>query len=190
MKSKKYKRLGFILVVIGIIFAAISLFTEFNFLKELEMQWSVAIIFMVGISFEVAFFTGNRRYGGLLIAGGIICISSFVLFFEQATNYEYSQYVWPFYVLAVSIGFFQQYIFSSKNRGTLFVAQILFAVFVVGLIFSIVDYMNYTLTWSLLLGVVSIFTGLFIWFFKPHRKNVNWQYVDRVLTLRRRNGKK
>jgi undecaprenyl pyrophosphate phosphatase UppP len=117
MKKSNYF-VGLLLIAVG--FIVIILKALFNF-KVLELStddfW-VLIVLLMGLSFEFAFFLAGK-YPGLLVPGGIITTIALLFMFEVATDWSFTEYTWPIYILSVAIGLFQMYLFSRREKGLL-----------------------------------------------------------------------
>lgn len=143
--------IGLLLIAVG----AIVLILRGVFgIKLFEFDTSdfwVFIVLLVGIAFELGFFlTGSKS--GLLVPGGIITTIGLLFMFEVATDWNFAEYTWPVYILAVAIGLLQMYLFSRRKPKGLLISGLI--VGGVGAFFMVC---------TLFSGITSIFsTGLFI----------------------------
>ena len=152
-------------ITVGIIFVAIGLlgvlghFFNFSFL-HLWNLWPWAVL-IPGLCFEVGYFTSGRA-PGVLVPGGILTTIGLLFFFEVFTNWHFSAYTWPVYILAPAVGLFQLYLFSKpRNSGLLIpvgiltlVAGISFASMVFGNIWNLI--FSNSLVWPILLVIIGL----------------------------------
>lgn len=163
MKGKYW---GGILIILGILglldgLLNLNLLTMGNF-------WP-AIILGIGLIFEYGYFT-DRRNPGLLVPGGIMTVLGILFFFETFTNWSYSEYTWPVYILSVAFGLFQLYMASGRPAGLLIPVSILSGI---SLIFILIMIYNgffsqygFQLFWGILLiaaGILILIRSSFKW---------------------------
>lgn len=158
---------GFIFILIGV-FWLLDNILNLNIMKSTSIY--PVLIFITGLGFEIGYFT-NRRHPGLLVPGGILCTIGLLLFYEIYTNWTYSGYTWPVYILAVAFGLFQLYIHSNKNRGLLIWVLILTCVSL--LLFGIMILKKYfpQIGFEVFWGALFIFVGLIIIIASIGKKN-------------------
>jgi hypothetical protein len=153
MKSKNYLW-GILLIAIGVILLIdrtlnIGIFQAVNL-------WPIFVL-VPGLIFEFSYFV-SRRNPGLLVPGGILTTIGLLFFFETYTNWNFSQYTWPIYPLAVSIGLFQLYLFDGKQSGLLIPVFILSAVSVISYVLIVSSVFDFTLIFA----VFAILAGFYI----------------------------
>lgn len=128
--------------------------------------WPLFVL-VPGLVFEFSYFS-TRRNPGVLVPGGILTTIGILFFFETYTNWMFSEYTWPIYILSVAIGLFQLYLFSGRNRGLLVPVTILTTVAAISLLSilfgSVISWLNY----SLIGPILFILLGLFILFRKKN----------------------
>jgi hypothetical protein len=106
---------GLILIALGVMFILQNVFGYNMF--SMEKLWPIFVL-IPGLSFEFGYFT-TRRNPGVLVPGGILTTIGGLFFFETYTNWMFSEYTWPIYILAVAVGLFQLYLFGGRKKGLL-----------------------------------------------------------------------
>ncbi len=161
--NKNNGTIGIIFVLVGVV-GVLGHFFDFAFLQPWNL-WPLAVL-IPGICFEVGYFS-SRRAPGVLVPGGILITIGLLFFFEVFTNWHFSAYTWPVYILAPAIGLFQLYLFSKPhNPGLLIpvailslVAGISFVSMFVGNVWNLI--FNNSLIWPiglLIIGLIILFT--------------------------------
>lgn len=154
---------GIILVIMGLALLILKGFFGFKFLNfEPHDSW-VFIVLLVGISFEFAFFITGRN-PGLLVPGGIITTNGLLFLFEVTTDWSFSEYTWPIYILSVAIGLFQLYLFGGKERGLLIASGIVGLVAGVMMAFCMLGAISDIISIGTLIPVALIVGGAVIFF--------------------------
>lgn len=156
--NKNNMTVGIVFIIIGLLGFA-GHFFNFSFLHAWNL-WPLAVL-IPGLCFEVGYFT-SRRAPGVLVPGGILTTLGLLFFFEVFTNWHFSEYTWPVYILAPAIGLFQLYVFSKPRNSSLLipvgiltlVSVISFASMVFGDIWSLI--FNNSLVWPILLVVIGL----------------------------------
>lgn len=103
-------------------------------------------ILVPGLYFEMNYFQ-TKKNSGQLVPGGIL------------TEWHYSSYTWPVYLLAVAFGLLQLYLYDHKDKGLLIPITILCLI-------SLLFYVQLFISSSLLLAICLIIIGLYILFQK------------------------
>ncbi len=103
-------------------------------------------ILVPGLYFEMNYFQ-TKKNPGQLVPGGIL------------TEWHYSSYTWPVYLLAVAFGLLQLYLYDHKDKGLLIPITILCLI-------SLLFYVQLFISSSLLLAICLIIIGLYILFQK------------------------
>lgn len=154
---------GMLLVLIGVMALSNNVLGFRIF--DMASLWPCFVL-IPGLSFEFSYFT-TRRNPGVLVPGGILTTLGGLFLFETLTRWNFSEYTWPIYPLAVAIGLFQLYLFGGRNRGLLVPVGILSAVSVISLISMIygnlVDFVGATIVIPVILilfGIWIIFKGI------------------------------
>lgn len=115
------KTAAFILIILILLGLSIPIF-NFSFLSQLHL-WPL-LIFILGLVFEVIYFSAHRL-PGLLIPGGILITLSSLFMFEANTNWFFAEYTWSIYILAPAFGLFQFYLFGEQTKWLLSLIAIL-----------------------------------------------------------------
>lgn len=162
MKNKQYIW-GIALLIIGVLGLLSSLFNLNIF--SIENLWPLFIL-IPGLCFELGYFSTGKA-PGILVPGGILTTLGALFFFENLTNWMFSEYTWPVYLLAVAIGLFQLYLFGGREKTLLIpvgilttIAVVAFATITLGNIFY---WVTSSVVWSVLLilaGCILVFRSL------------------------------
>jgi hypothetical protein len=145
---------GILLIALGVL---LLLDRVFNFrILSAENLWPIFVL-ITGLIFEIGYFSTGRN-PGLLVPGGIITTIGLLFFFESFTDWNFSEYTWPIYPLAVAIGLFQLYLFSGRPSGLLIPVTILSAVSVISFTAIVTSVFDLTLIFA----VLAIILGLYI----------------------------
>ncbi|MDP4091962.1 MAG: hypothetical protein Q8920_01220 [Bacillota bacterium] len=127
------------------------------------------IVLAVGVIFEMSYFT-SRRAPGLLVPGGIITVCSLLFMFEVATKWDFSEYTWPVYILAVTFGLFQLYAFGSRSKGLFLTVMILTAVTALSAVLVILQGLsNWADFGSVAIAAILIIFGLIVLFGRKNK---------------------
>lgn len=158
---------GFVLVVVGALMLANNL-GNWN-LFSMDWLWPMFIL-IPGLIFELGYFS-NRRNPGLLVPGGILTTVGLLFFFEILTNWQWAEFTWPVYPLAVAIGLFQLYLFSGRPFGLLIPVFILTAVSVVAFTFMFINTLNQWVNLGLIFPCLLVLVGLVLIFHRSGPKS-------------------
>lgn len=149
--------IGLILIIVGVLLLFKPLFNINIF--DMEHLWPIFVL-VPGLVFEGSFFL-SKRNPGLLVPGGILTTIGGLFFFETFTDWNFSEYTWPVYILAVAIGLYQLYLFDSKSKALLIpvgilttVALVSFTLIVFGNIFV---WLNSSIVWAALFILFGVF---------------------------------
>ena len=157
MKGKNYFG-GIILITIGV---AAILSNVFNIhLFTMSRLWPIFVL-IPGLSFEVGYFS-RMKEPGLLVPGGILTTIGMLFLFETYTNWNFAEYTWPVYPLAVAIGLFQLYLFGGRKRGLLVPVFILTSVSVIAFAIMLFGNIFYWINTSLIIPIVFIVIGIYM----------------------------
>lgn len=151
---------GVIFILLGITIL-VNRFFNFNFFSISNM-WPI-IILVLGLLFEFDYFV-SKRNAGILVPGGILTTLGILFFFETFTNWTYSEYTWPIYILAVSLGLFQFYLFGNKNKGVLFSSTLLFLIALLSFLSMIYNTWFSWIKFNLIIPILFILIGVYILF--------------------------
>lgn len=154
MKTIRYL-VGLLLILIG----GFSLITYIFHLnnKLIHHLWFLCVL-IPGLYFEMNYFQ-TRKNPGQLVPGGILTVIGLLFCFEILTRWDYSNYTWPIYLLAVAFGLFQLYLYDHQDKGLLIPITILCLI-------SFLFYLQLFISSSLLLAICLIIIGLYILFQK------------------------
>lgn len=150
MKTIRYL-VGLLLILIG----GFSLITYiFHLNNELIHHLWFLCVLIPGLYFEMNYFQ-TRKNPGQLVPGGILTVIGLLFCFEILTRWDYSNYTWPIYLLAVAFGLFQLYLYDNQDKGLLIPITILCLI-------SFLFYLQLFISSSLLLAIFLIIIGLYI----------------------------
>lgn len=113
MRKSNYL-IGLLLIALGVIALVLKTFFGFRLIKFDYYDFWVFIVLLVGLSFELGYFLLHSS-PGLLVPGGIITTIGFLFIFEVSTDWRYSMYTWPVYIIAVAVGLLQMYLFYRRK---------------------------------------------------------------------------
>ena len=118
---------GIFLILFGGLYLGMQVLDEMNIV--FFNFWDLWPLFTItfGLMFEFGYYQ-TKKAPGLLIPGGLITSIGLLHLFESLTNWYFAAYTWPLYVFAVFVGFFHYWL-VTKEKWSLIVAYILFAVF-------------------------------------------------------------
>lgn len=151
---------GILLVIVGAL-GVLSNMDLINF--NIWSMWAY-IYFGIGVLFEIAYFTGRRKSGGLLIVAGIFMVIGAVFILCTLYSWRLMVDLWPLFIVAPGFGFLQAYFIHDRSVGFLIPAGVL--------MFIGITFMNYTVFgWdqNMVLSVTIVLIGLAI-LMKPSRK--------------------
>ena len=150
MKTIRYL-VGLLLILIG----GFSLITYiFHLNNELIHHLWFLCVLIPGLYFEMNYFQ-TRKNPGQLVPGGILTVIGLLFCFEILSRWDYSNYTWPIYLLAVAFGLFQLYLYDHQDKGLLIPITILCLI-------SFLFYLQLFISSSLLLAIFLIIIGLYI----------------------------
>lgn len=160
--------LGIGLILIGLL----SILVSFNVI-DIEF-WEVwpFILLVLGLMFEIGFFTGSKKDPGLLVPGGILITISMIFIINIVFGWYMMSYIWPMFILAPGLGLLQLYLFSPKSNraGILIPTTILL---LLGTYFLLGNF-YYFVNFSLFISIVIIIVGLML-IFKRNTEDHNSQ---------------
>lgn len=124
MKSKN-TLLGALLVIIGGILLVAKYLFNSSFLSLGPNDYWPMIILLIGVGFELAHYI-TMRVPAFLVPGGILITIGLLFFFEVFTDWKFSGYTWPVYIISVAVGLFQFYIATGRRyKGVLIALSII-----------------------------------------------------------------
>ncbi|QNU68542.1 hypothetical protein EHE19_009150 [Ruminiclostridium herbifermentans] len=133
MKKGNYYA-GLLLIVLGVIALILNTVFDIRIIKFDPYDFWVFIVLLIGLTFELGYFLKGSK-PGLLIPGGIITTIGLLFMFEASTDWHFSRYTWPVYIISVAVGLLQMYIFSKRDKGLLIAGLIVGGI---GVFFQIV----------------------------------------------------
>lgn len=147
--------IGFLLILVGVTSLVTYVFHLENYL--VHNLWFLLIL-IPGLYFEMNYFQ-TKKNPGQLVPGGILTVIGLLFCFEILTEWHYSSYTWPVYLLAVAFGLLQLYLYDHKDKGLLIPITILCLI-------SVLFYVQLFISSSLLFAICLIIIGLYILFQK------------------------
>lgn len=159
---KGNKTAGLFLILFGGLYLALQLLDELNIvLFEFWDLWPLLTV-CLGVMFELSHFK-SKKSPGLLIPGGILTTIGLLHLFESLTNWQFARYLWPVYVLALLIGFFQYWL-ATKEPWSLVMTYIFLILFLFMALIVLSMIFRGVLSMSLILSIILIVLGLLILF--------------------------
>ena len=158
--KKRNSFFGIILIFIGSVLLADQIY-DINFLSFSNF-WPLLIL-IPGVLLEVSFFS-LKREPAILVLGGLFTTTGLLFIFETSTNWQYSTETWPVYTFGLSIGLFQYYLFSRKNKPLLFFVFLLGFISVFSFAINFLGNIYTWLTYGLLFPCLIIVIGIYVFF--------------------------
>lgn len=149
---------GIVLVGLGILLLSYNLF-GFR-LSSIPKLWPLLVILM-GAFFEWGYFS-QKKNPWLLVPGGIFFVTGLLFEFETLTQWNYVEYTWPVYPLAVAFGLFQLYLFTNRQRPLLIPVFILSAVTFLAYLTMIFGALSSIVNFGLIIPLFLILIGFVI----------------------------
>jgi hypothetical protein len=165
--------LGGILVLIGALLLVAKYMFNSSFLSLGPDDYWPMIVLVIGVGFELSYFIPLKA-PGLLVPGGILTTCGLLFFFETMTNWHFSAYTWPVYILSVAIGLFQLYLYTGKPKGLLIAIGILGGIAAASLLIIIFSVFLKIVDISVVIPAILVLGGLFMLFGRNHQKTGNW----------------
>ena len=131
--KKSNTLLGALFIIIGAVFLCARYLFGTSLINLGPDDFWPMIILMIGVMFELVYFV-TMKAPGFLVPGGILTTYGTLFFFEVATDWRFSMYTWPVYIIGVAIGLFQLYLFSGRPKGLLIAVAILAGLAVTALV--------------------------------------------------------
>lgn len=150
--SKSNYTLGIVFIIFGVT-GILGYFFDYNFFS-MSRLWPLFIL-IPGLGFELAYFAEHKA-AGLLVPGGILTTLGLLFLFETYTNWSFSAYTWPVYILAPAVGLFQLYLFGNRNKGLLIPVSILTIVALFSFFGTSYAFISRSLIWPVILIVVGL----------------------------------
>jgi hypothetical protein len=121
--------LGAVFVGLGILFLLSNMnilhlnYDIFNIGFLISRLWPLLFLIIPGLAFHYGFLTGKSRDAGLLVPGGILLVTGITC--QLSYTFNVWHIMWPGFILAVSVGLFELYMFGSREKGLLIPVSIL-----------------------------------------------------------------
>lgn len=161
MKKNSASVVGLGLIIIGIL----SILVNFNVIDIEFWEFWPFFLLILGVIFEIGFFTGKRKDVGLLVPAGILITVSISFIVCVIFGWYMMDYLWPLFIMAPGIGLLQLYLFSENRDGALLIptgiSLTIGGYFLLGNFFDFVDF-------PLFISVVVILVGILLMFKKNH----------------------
>jgi len=151
---------GLVLLVVG----ALGILASLDIIYFSIWSLWAYIYFGMGLVFEVGYFSGKRKSGGLLIVGGIFLVIGALFILCTLYSWGLMYDLWPMFILAPGFGFIQAYLIHKKSIGFLIPAAILLFIGLIFLNYTVFGYNN-----NLVISIMLIIFGLMI-VFKPNNQ--------------------
>ncbi len=154
---------GILLVVLGVVYLLGQLMGSshifgFYFWRPLQL-WPLTLLGL-GLLFDY-FHYAYKRNPGLLIPGGFFITLGSLHLFETLTMWRFAAYTWPFYILAIFIGFFHYYLVTKANW-SLVVSIVFFSLFTMMAFLVFMIFFGTFVSFGTLMSVMLIATGLLL----------------------------
>jgi hypothetical protein len=159
--KKSSTLLGTLFIIIGAIFLCARYLFGTSLINLGSDDFWPMIVLMIGVMFELVYFV-TMKAPGFLVPGGILTTCGALFFFECATDWRFSEYTWPVYIIAVAIGLFQLYLFSGRPKGLLIAAAILTGLAVTALVVIMFEIFLSSVDISLVIPGILILVGLLL----------------------------
>ena len=140
MKKNSASVVGLGLIVIGLL----SILVNFNVIDIEFWEFWPFFLLILGVIFEIGFFTGKKKDVGLLVPAGILITISVAFIISVIFGWYMMDYLWPLFIMAPGIGLLQLYLFSEKRDGALLIpagiSLLIGGYFLIGNFFDFVDF--------------------------------------------------
>jgi hypothetical protein len=154
---------GGLLIALGIIFLGAKTLFGIDIINLGPGDFWPLIIIMVGIVFESVYFVSGSK-PAFLVPGGILTTVGLLHMFEVSTDFRFSEYTWPIYIVAVAVGLYQLYIFGGRSRGVFIAASILMTIAAISLISILFEIFTSVISISYFIAIILILAGLLLVF--------------------------
>lgn len=135
MKCDPISLLGLAIVVFGVL----ALLANAGLVSIDWYELWPLLVLGIGLAFEFAFFLNQDASPGFLLPGGVLTTVGCVFLIAVLFGWDVIGELWPLFVLAPAVGFYQMYLFGGRQVGLLVPAVIFSAV---GLVFLVVNLMS------------------------------------------------
>lgn len=154
---------GLLLIALG----AIGILETYDVVSFSFFSIWTYVLLGLGIIFEVAYFSGERKTGGLLIAGGILIVIGGMFVAASLISWHMMADIWPLIILAPGFGLLQAHVIHKKDRGMLTASLILIGISVMFFNVTLFGLDSY-----ILISIVLILLGAYM-VFKPNKKKTD-----------------
>lgn len=166
--KRNYSFVGALLIAVGAIILVLRMF-GYKFFEIDTYDFWVFFVLLLGISFELGFFLTGRN-PGLLVPGGIVTTIGLLFMFEVSTNWHFAEYTWPVYILSVSVGLLQMYLFSGRKKGLLIAGLIVGGTAAIFMAFMILHQITSIIKPGVFIPISLIAAGIAIFFSGASKK--------------------
>lgn len=154
------KIVGIVLIFLGLIYLNdnLGILSRYGITLNMSTVWPLFIL-IPGIMMEVSYLK-QRKNPEILVPGGILTTLGILFFFDIFSNWIYSEYTWPLYLLSVAIGLFQLYV---VNRDFVLMCLVLTIIAAVILSYVSILYNQFSIVWlnpNLIISIMIILLGL------------------------------
>ena len=154
MRTQNRSVVGILLILAGTLFLILKFLGVDFHAKDF---WPV-IILGIGLIFEISYFV-KRKSAGILVPGGILITIGTLFLFEVMTNWRFSGYTWPIYILAVAIGLFKLYIFGGRKKSIFIAFMIMLCVFALNMTIMILRLFSKVIDFDIFVAIGLIVVG-------------------------------
>ena len=158
-------------IVVAVFFILVGVLGLLSSLTSFSIDWSflgAAIPLLIGIFFEVQYFS-ERKEPGILVPGGILTVIGVLVLLEHFFGDGLSEYIWPFYISAPAVGLFQFYWFGKRDRALLVPVSILSVVCLISLMIALYKIPPFSFILPILLLAIGCY--LFYAYLRKGRKS-------------------
>ena len=119
-ENTSYKRLAYILIVIGVLLSLDSYYKISTFLN----LWPILVL-ILGVGFVGIFSKGRKISSTYLVIGIYLILFSFLALFCNFTSWSIISLYWPIFITILGIVFIATFIYKKTNRIMLFFGVLL-----------------------------------------------------------------
>lgn len=149
--------IGFGLIIIGIL----SILVNFNVIDIEFWEFWPFFILVIGLVFEIGYFSSSKKEPGLLVPAGILITISGIFITNIVFGWYMMEYLWPLFIMAPGIGLLQLFLFSKKKEIALLIpigiSLLLGTYFLLGIFFYFIDFLLFISVVVILVGLLLVF---------------------------------
>lgn len=163
MKKNHNMFIGGLFIIIGALF----LFSNLGYLRfSWSYVWPLALL-VPGIYLHISFFAGMDKNPGILVPAGILTTYGLLFYANVFLGWGIMAELWPIFLIGISIGLTELYLFGSRDKALLIPIGILGGLGMIFLTNSI-----YILNRKYIAPIFLIILGVLILVKGDRRKNV------------------